>query len=242
MPTRLIREGILSSDRVNALDDPGELFYRRLLNVVDDYGRFVAKPALLRSSCYPLRTERLTDGDIQQHLKACAAVGLVRLYEGSDGKHYLQVRDFRQQVRAKYSRFPDPPPEPFDPDQLLSTSYATATQMLSTSEASAKPTEQALNTPTERRPPPPPPPKPEPEPVPPPGAAPEPFPAPPPGAAPSRPSPSRRPRFSSRAQKSQRQVRSPSRPSCPWPPWWKTDSPTDIAADWVTHRKSGARR
>ncbi len=40
MPNRVIREGILNSQRVNKLTEPAELFYRRLMSVVDDFGRF----------------------------------------------------------------------------------------------------------------------------------------------------------------------------------------------------------
>src|SRR3990167_11311858 len=57
MPNRILREGILSSERINTLSVHAELFYRRLLSVVDDYGRFFAHPALLRSACYPLRVD-----------------------------------------------------------------------------------------------------------------------------------------------------------------------------------------
>ncbi len=47
MPVRLIRPGILSSLRVNRLTEGQEVFYRRLLSVVDDFGRYDAVPALL---------------------------------------------------------------------------------------------------------------------------------------------------------------------------------------------------
>ena len=40
MPNRIIREGILSSDRVDQLDPPAEVFYRRLMSKVDDHGLF----------------------------------------------------------------------------------------------------------------------------------------------------------------------------------------------------------
>ena len=118
MPTRLVREGILTSDRVNALDDYQENFYRRLLNVVDDYGRFVAKPALLRSSCYPLRLESVTESNIQEHLAACAHAGLLQLYKGDDCKDYLLVTEFRQPRRAKYSKYPAPPGIADEADQV----------------------------------------------------------------------------------------------------------------------------
>ena len=44
MPNRILRDGILMSPRVNVLSSEAELFYRRLMSVVDDYGRFSAHP------------------------------------------------------------------------------------------------------------------------------------------------------------------------------------------------------
>ena len=54
MPNMILREGILTSERVNSLTTEEEIFYRRLISVVDDYGRYYAKPELLRSACFPL--------------------------------------------------------------------------------------------------------------------------------------------------------------------------------------------
>ena len=61
MPTRLIREGILSSDRVNLLDWGAEVFYHRLLNRVDDHGLYDARPSILRASLYPLKVAKVSD-------------------------------------------------------------------------------------------------------------------------------------------------------------------------------------
>jgi hypothetical protein len=63
MPTRLVREGIISSDRVDKLDWQAEVFYRRLLNKVDDHGLYDARPSVLRSSLYPLRVDRVREAD-----------------------------------------------------------------------------------------------------------------------------------------------------------------------------------
>ena len=49
MPDRIVRQGILTSDRVNQLDWGAECFYRRLMSIVDDYGRYDARPAVLRA-------------------------------------------------------------------------------------------------------------------------------------------------------------------------------------------------
>lgn len=109
MPNRILREGILTSERVNNLGPAAELFYRRLMSVVDDYGRFDARPTLLRVSCYPLKIDSIREADISRSLAEAQSAGLIALYE-VDGKPYLQMLDFRQQTRAKHSKYPHPPP------------------------------------------------------------------------------------------------------------------------------------
>lgn len=109
MPNRILREGILTSERVNRIADrPAvEVTYRRLYSVADDYGRFSAHPSLLRAALYPLRIDQITDAEVMEHLRACASAGLVNLYE-VEGKPYLEILDFRQQLRSKRSKFPAP--------------------------------------------------------------------------------------------------------------------------------------
>jgi hypothetical protein len=107
VPSRIVREGILTSERVEALSWQAEVFYRRLMNVVDDYGRFYSRPALLRAACFPLRLDRVSDPDIGKWLRETEKTGLVRAYQ-VEGKGYLELLDFRQRSRAKESRFPGP--------------------------------------------------------------------------------------------------------------------------------------
>ena len=109
MANRILRDGILTSERVNQIaDDPSkEVFYRRTFSVVDDFGRYHAHPSLLRAALYPLRLDQVTDEDIQDHLSSCELAGLLQTYE-SGGKRYLQLNDFRQQLRAMKSKFPSP--------------------------------------------------------------------------------------------------------------------------------------
>ena len=107
MPTRLIRDGILSSERVNALSANAEVFYRRLMSVADDHGRFTANLALLRASCYPLRLDKMKEDLVRGLLEECVAASLIRLYM-VDGKPYLLILDFGQRAQSK-PRYPDPP-------------------------------------------------------------------------------------------------------------------------------------
>src|SRR5690606_33624040 len=61
MPNRILREGILTSPRIAKLGWPEEVFYRRLMSVVDDFGRYYADPGLLRAACYPRQLNKVSD-------------------------------------------------------------------------------------------------------------------------------------------------------------------------------------
>lgn len=164
MPNRIIREGILTSEPVSSLGWAEEVFYRRLMSVVDDFGRYYASPKLLRAACYPLHIDKVSDSDIEKWLAACETAALVRVYcaadEAADRKgspmcgkpaggsgaptqrRYLEMLKFRQQVRAKESRFPAfdglvTDACEADAQQLRSRRVAVAQQARSSSKASA---------------------------------------------------------------------------------------------------------
>ena len=108
MPNRIIREGILTSPKLAKLGWAEEVFYRRLLSVVDDYGRYYADAGMLRAACYPRQLNKVSDSDVGKWLRSCVDAALVRVYPAQDGERYLEVVKFDQQVRAKKSKFPDP--------------------------------------------------------------------------------------------------------------------------------------
>jgi hypothetical protein len=115
MPNRILRDGILTSDAVDSLSNPAEVFYRRLMSVVDDYGRYFARPSLLRAACYPLRLDKphhahVDDTDVVRFLaELCNTkpAPLALVYEVK-GKQYLELQNFKQQVRTN-AKFPAPP-------------------------------------------------------------------------------------------------------------------------------------
>jgi hypothetical protein len=107
MPSRLIREGILTSERVEQLDCPAEVFYRRLMSKVDDHGLYDARPSVLRASLYPLRIDRVREADISRWIAACEKAGLIALYV-HHSKPYLQMLDTRWTARSE-PKFPIPP-------------------------------------------------------------------------------------------------------------------------------------
>ena len=87
-----------------------ELFYRRLMTVADDYGRYHASPATLRGACWPTCPDKVTEKQVAQWLSECCSgdCQLISMYE-SMGCRYLQISNFGQQTRGK-SKFPEPPP------------------------------------------------------------------------------------------------------------------------------------
>lgn len=108
MPNRIIRAGIISSDKIDQLDFAAEVFYRRLLNAVDDHGLFDARPNMLRATLYPLRLDRVREADITRWLAACEKAGLILLYE-ADSKPYLKVLNTQWESRSK-PKYPLPSP------------------------------------------------------------------------------------------------------------------------------------
>lgn len=106
MPNRILREGILESQRVNRLTESEEVFYRRLMSIVDDYGRYEAHPSLLLARLYPLKLNQKGEADVARYLNATTGQRLAFTYQAV-GKVFLQLLSFRQQTRSE-SRFPSP--------------------------------------------------------------------------------------------------------------------------------------
>lgn len=110
------------------LTPEAELFYRRLMSCVDDYGRFHGNPSQLLAACYPLQLDRISRDEVVIWLAECCALttptgmsahkltdgrklpqlaALVEHYE-VDGKSYIQINKFGQRERTG-SKFPPPP-------------------------------------------------------------------------------------------------------------------------------------
>ena len=108
MPGRILREGILTSESVDQLSPGAELFYRRLMSAVDDYGRYPKHPSLLRAALFPLRTDKITSDDITDWLNECERASLIQTFL-SEGKACIEIVNFKQRVRSqsKYPRAED---------------------------------------------------------------------------------------------------------------------------------------
>lgn len=109
MPNRYIREGIIESEAVNSLSWQAEVFYRRLINRVDDFGRYTAHPALLRASLFPMQLEKVRETDIPRLLLECEQAGLLFVY-ATNGKHLLVLNKW-EKGRASVSQYDAPPDE-----------------------------------------------------------------------------------------------------------------------------------
>lgn len=105
MPNRILRDWT-DSFTLDNLDVHAERFFVRLIMKVDDYGRFSADARLLKSNLFPLKSD-IRDSDISRWLTACEKAGLITVYTVAL-KSYLQIDNFKQQLRQKTSKHPSP--------------------------------------------------------------------------------------------------------------------------------------
>lgn len=108
MPDRFLRDSICTSDNLNSLSPLAEIMFYRLIISCDDFGRYDARPPVLKGKLFPLKNYE--HEKIQSWLLELQENDLIMLYE-SEGKPYLQIKTWEkyQRKRAKKSKFPDPP-------------------------------------------------------------------------------------------------------------------------------------
>lgn len=108
VPNRILRDGILRSRAVSRLTPTAELFYRRLMSVADDFGRYYADLDVLLSDCYPARPSWADESMVANALAECITHGLIVSYT-HDGSVFLEIEKFQQRTRpGQISKFPDP--------------------------------------------------------------------------------------------------------------------------------------
>lgn len=91
---RTIKPGFFSSLTVAKLDYATRLTFVGLWTYVDDDGRGVDEPRLVKAAVWPLDDD-VTTGKVERHLDALAAVGLIQRYL-HNGKRYLAVTNFAE--------------------------------------------------------------------------------------------------------------------------------------------------
>ena len=105
MPQRFLRPGITNSDAWNAVGFAAQSMYIRILTLVDDYGRYDGRPAILHAHCFALRPD-VTPQDSAGFVSELQAAGLIQIYQ-VDGKPFLQLSKWQERARGA-SKYPDP--------------------------------------------------------------------------------------------------------------------------------------
>jgi hypothetical protein len=108
MPNRVIRDSILTSASVDGMTADEERLFFRLLLIVDDFGRFDARPAVIRGRAFALKTD-LSDDSILLWLARLAELEVVLVYEVR-GKRFVCFPNWEvyQKRRAQTSKWPAP--------------------------------------------------------------------------------------------------------------------------------------
>lgn len=115
MPSRVIRGEIVNSESLARVSEGAELVFYKLLNVVDDYGRYLADPEILAAHLYP-RRRCISSVMMEERLQELAnadgeEAGPIHLY-WVDGKRYVWLVNHEKhrsnQKRGRKSRWPLP--------------------------------------------------------------------------------------------------------------------------------------
>jgi hypothetical protein len=118
MPSRVVRGDINSSQSLSGVSLEANLTFRALITAVDDYGRFDARPEILKGILFPLQAS-VTPAKILRWVRELDADGCVQLYWGEDGRPYLHLTGWERHrgtgKRGGKSRYPEPPACSVDP-------------------------------------------------------------------------------------------------------------------------------
>lgn len=108
MPNRIIKESICTSENIAALSMGAEVLFYHLIVKADDYGVYFGNEQIIRSTCYPLKTDEIKLKQVESWLNELISAGLVNAYIAEDGKKYIQFAKWskHQQIRAKRSKYP----------------------------------------------------------------------------------------------------------------------------------------
>jgi hypothetical protein len=102
MPTRMLREGFVTSERIGALSDDAFRFYFSLFALVDDYGCIEWSPLALRGKLFPYAEPQKSTVEMRELLEKClkGPRPLILFYE-VNGKSYIQIQEFDQRKQSK---------------------------------------------------------------------------------------------------------------------------------------------
>jgi len=108
MPTRFIKESCRSSKNLHACSDFTERLFWRLLTTADDFGRFLACPCIVKSTCFP-RDEKMRSDKVSQAMLELEKNQLIVLYSVGDREYgeFVTFSTHQGKPRAKESKYPD---------------------------------------------------------------------------------------------------------------------------------------
>jgi len=122
-PNRIIKESIGSSETLALVTADEERHFWRLVVQADDFGRFDARPHVIRSRAYSAMLDQVDEGESERRTLVLAqeSVDLIRLYS-ADGRRYgyFSTWDKHQRGRATTSKWPEPPSIDSSRQQTLS--------------------------------------------------------------------------------------------------------------------------
>lgn len=126
MPNRIIRQSICTSESMAALSWFEQVLFLKLIVSADDYGRYDARPAIIRGSLFPLND--VTAKAVKDGIHKLSTHGMIRLYE-VDGKPYLELTAWLRYntPRAGKSKYPAPVQEYSQPYKTDSNCKQTQT-------------------------------------------------------------------------------------------------------------------
>lgn len=107
MPTRMIRESLIDSERYLSINDSERVLFIHLLLLSDDLGCINLAPAFLGRRAF---AERPTDARLSRMLQSLSDVDLLRIYE-HNGARYGFIPRFRQRLQRETLKHPAPPTE-----------------------------------------------------------------------------------------------------------------------------------
>ena len=108
MPNRIIKESICTSEDLDKLSAQAEILFYRLIVKADDYGCYFGNENIVKSTCFPLKSDAIKSNQVKKWLSELVEAGLIHMYEAGDGRIYLQFTKWEkhQQIRAHKRKFP----------------------------------------------------------------------------------------------------------------------------------------
>ena len=111
MPNRIMNDSMCRSESLARLSWFTQCVFSRLIVLADDFGRYDARPAIIKGYGFPLHRD-LSEDEIQTALKEIEEAGMLQLYEVG-GKRFLQLTSWHkfQRLRNSKEKYPAPPGE-----------------------------------------------------------------------------------------------------------------------------------